>query len=83
MQLQRIQKKKGFKKPFAVATLILLLAFILAGCGTGGTGNVDTSSVGSTKVESGTVQSDSTKEIKKGEFRPPKLLKPPSSILLR
>ena len=70
MQLQRTQKKKGFKKPFAVATIILSLALVLAGCGAGingGTGNANTSGASSTKVESGTVQSDSTKEIKKDE----------------
>lgn len=70
MQLQRTQKNKGFKKPFAVATMILSLALVLAGCGAGingGTGKADTSGAGSTKVQPGTVQSDSTEEIKKGE----------------
>ena len=70
MQSQRTQKKKGFKKPFAVATIILSLALVLAGCGAGinsGTSNADTNGAGSSKVESGAAQLDSTKEIKKGE----------------
>lgn len=70
MKIQGTQKKKGLKKPFAVAAMILLLALVVTGCRAqtkGGTGNADTSGAGSAKVESGAVQSDNTKEIKKGE----------------